>query len=273
MSPTSSLSSSSFRFGVVTPVVDGVAAWRDEVRRVADLGYTTLLVPDVPGWQPAPGPLLGVAASLTSMNVGTWVSASPLRPASTLAWEAHSLTELTEGRFQLGIGAGRPGIEDLVRELGLPPLTPAQRVDRIREVVRLLREHDGTELHTPVTMAVRGPNGRALAAELADMITFAITPDDRREQIVQLAREFLAVRELPVALHVQAVGETVAPFMSGPDTDPAQLRETDSLAYLPADPAAAAEQLYRSREEMGASFVAIGSNAAEILAPVVAELA
>ncbi|MET3805217.1 hypothetical protein ABIB25_002217 [Nakamurella sp. UYEF19] len=36
------------RFGVVAPVGSDLAAWRDQVRRVADSGYSTLLVPDVP---------------------------------------------------------------------------------------------------------------------------------------------------------------------------------------------------------------------------------
>jgi alkanesulfonate monooxygenase SsuD/methylene tetrahydromethanopterin reductase-like flavin-dependent oxidoreductase (luciferase family) len=262
-----------FRFGVVTPVVDGSARWRDEVRRIADHGYSTLLMPDVPGWQPAPGPALAVAASLTGLRVGTWVYASPLRPASTLAWEAHSLSEVTDGRFDLGIGTGRPGIEDLLGELGLPTLSPGQRVTRVRDAVALLREYDGPEMHTPVVMAVRGPRARALAAEVADMVTFVVSPDDRRDEVVQVARDLLAVRDIPVALHVSVVGDTVAPFMTSPDTDPALLRAADSLAILPADPGAAAEELQRCREEIGASYVVIGSNSADTLAPVVARLA
>src|SRR5436309_6134657 len=42
-----------FRFGVVCPLTTDLRAWRDQVRRVADSGYSTLLMPDVPGWQPA----------------------------------------------------------------------------------------------------------------------------------------------------------------------------------------------------------------------------
>src|SRR5205823_13700682 len=43
-----------FRFGVVCPFTTDLRAWRDRVRRIADSGYSTLLMPDVPGWQPAP---------------------------------------------------------------------------------------------------------------------------------------------------------------------------------------------------------------------------
>jgi alkanesulfonate monooxygenase SsuD/methylene tetrahydromethanopterin reductase-like flavin-dependent oxidoreductase (luciferase family) len=249
------------------------AIWREEVRRIADHGYSTVLMPDVPGWQPAPGPALAVAASLTNLRVGTWVYASPLRPASTLAWEAHSMSVLTDGRFDLGIGTGRPGLEELLRELGLPILTAGQRVTRIQDAVALLREYDGPDRHTPVVMAVRGPRARALAAEVADMVTFVMSPDDRRDEVVQMARDLRAVRDIPVALHVSVVGETVAPFMASPDTDPATLRAADSLAILPANPAAAIEEIQRCREEIGASYVVIGSNSADALAPVVARLA
>jgi len=262
-----------FRFGVVTPVLDSPANWRDEVRRIADLGYSTLLMPDVPGWQPAPGPALAVAASLADIRVGTWVYASPLRPASTLAWEAHSLSELTDGRFDLGIGTGRPGLDDLLRELGLPVLSPGERLTSIQDTVALLRTYDGPDRHTPVVMAVRGPKARALAAEIADMVTFVMSPGSTRDEVVQMARELRAVRDVPVALHVSVVGDDVAPFMAGPDTDPAELRAADSLAILPADPAAAVEELQRCREEIGATYVVIGSNSADTMAPVVAQLA
>jgi alkanesulfonate monooxygenase SsuD/methylene tetrahydromethanopterin reductase-like flavin-dependent oxidoreductase (luciferase family) len=160
-----------FRFGVVAPIQTELPAWRDRVRRIADSGYSTLLMPDVPKWQPAPGPTLAFAAALTDLRVGTWVYASPLRPAWNTAWEAHSLSVLTEGRFEMGVGTGRPGIEDELHELGLPVVPPGQRLAQVRETVTALRNLDGPGLHTPVVMAVRGPKARALAAEVADTVT------------------------------------------------------------------------------------------------------
>jgi len=61
--------------------------------------------------------------------------------------------------------------------------------------------------------------------------------------------------------------------MASPDTDPAALRAADSLAYLPDDPAAAAEEIQRRREEIGFSYFVFGADFADTLAPVVAELA
>lgn len=74
-----------FRFGVVAPIQTELPTWRDRVRRIADSGYSTLLMPDVPQWQPAPGPTLAFAAALADLRVGTWVYASPLRPAWSTA--------------------------------------------------------------------------------------------------------------------------------------------------------------------------------------------
>src|SRR5215475_8735769 len=185
-----------FRFGVVAPLTSDLPTWRDRVRRIADSGYSTLLMPDVPHWQPAPGPTLALAANLADVRVGTWVYASPLRPAWSTAWEAHSLSVLTDGRFEMGVGTGRPGIEDELRQLGLPVVTPGERLSQVREAVTSLRDLDGADFHTPVVMAVRGPKARALAADLADTVTFTAMPDEPRAEMMRMAVEFRAIRDL-----------------------------------------------------------------------------
>jgi hypothetical protein len=221
-----------FRFGVVAPLRTDLPTWLAQVRRIADSGYSTLLMPDFARLQPAPGPALATAAAITDLRVGTWVYASPLRPAWMTAWEAHSLSVLTGGRFELGIGTGRPGIEDELREKGLPVVSPSERLARIRETVRALRDLDGPDLHTPVAMAVRGPKARAVAAEVADTVTFVQMPDESRVEIERLARDFRALRDVELAVHVSVVGDRVAPFMAPPDTDPAVVRAADSLAHF-----------------------------------------
>ena len=262
-----------FRFGVVAPLTTDLATWRDRVRRIADSGYSTLLMPDVPQWQPAPGPTLAVAATLADLRVGSWVYASPLRPAWSTAWEAHSLSVLTDGRFEMGVGTGRPGIEDELRERGLPVLPSSERLARVRETVTTLRDLDGPDLHTPVVMAVRGPKALALAADLADTVNFALLPGEPRVEVARLVRDFRAIRDVEFALHVPVIGDAVAPFMAPSDTDPAALRAADSLAVLPDDPAAAADEIQRRREEIGFSYFVFGADSADALAPVVAKLA
>jgi len=262
-----------FRFGVTVPIRTDMPTWRDRLRRFADSGYSTLLMPDFPQLQPSPGPTLAVAAALTELRVGTWVYASPLRPAWSTAWEAHSLSVLTEGRFEMGVGTGRPGIEDELRDLGMPVVPPSERLTQVRETVTMLRELDGPALHTPVVMAVHGPKAQALAADLADTVTFALMPGEARADVEQRVRDFRAIRDVELSQHVAVIGDAVAPFMAPPDTDPAALRAADSLAILPDDPVAAAEEIQRRREELGFSYCVFGAEVSDSLAPVVAELA
>lgn len=262
-----------FRFGVVTPIQGTVQEWRDEVRRLADHGYSTVLMPDVQQWQPAPGPTLAVAATLVpELRVGTWVYASPLRPPSSVAWEAHSLSVLTEGRFEMGIGPGRPGMEDELREYGLPVASPGERLTQVRDSINWLRDLDGPDRRTPVVVAAHGPKSWTLAAELGDTIIAGV-PNDSRADIMQRAADARAVRDVELALHVPVVGDAPSAFMTSPDIDIPALREADSLSVLPSDTGAAVEELRRRREEGGFSYVVIGSNSADVFAPVVAELA
>ncbi len=259
-----------FRFGVVAPIRSDLPTWRDRVRRIADSGYSTLLMPDVPTWQPAIGPTLATAAALTDLRVGSWVYAAALREPWSTAWEAHSLSVLTEGRFEMGIGAGRPGIEV---ELGLPAVSPAERRTRMRETVAALRRFDGPELHTPVVMAVSGPKSQALALEVADSVTFVLSPDNDRAETTHRVRDFPEGRDIELGQHIAVVGDSVHPFMAPPTLDTAALRAADSLLVLPSDPAAAAEEIQRRREELGFSYFVIGADFAETLAPAVAQLA
>lgn len=270
MSDQDSRATRPFRFGVVAPVTSDLPAWRDQVRRIADSGYSTLLMPDVPTWQPALGPTLATAAALTDLRVGSWVYAAALREPSSTAWEAHSLSVLTEGRFEMGIGAGRPGIEV---ELGRPAVSPAERRTRMRETVAALRTFDGPDLHTPVVMAVSGPKSQALALEVADAVTFVLPPDDDRIETTRRVRDFASRSDIELAQHVAAIGDGVAPFMAPPDLDTAALRAADSLVILPNDPTAAAEEIQRRREEIGFSYFVFGANYAATLAPAVAKLA
>ena len=105
-----------------------------------------------------------------------------------------------------------------------------------------------------------------------DSVTFAAMPGDSRAEIMRMAADFRAIRDVELALHVPVVGDAVSPFMAPPDTDPAALRAADSLLALPGDPTAAIEEVLRRREECGFSYFVVGANAADALAPVVAEL-
>jgi alkanesulfonate monooxygenase SsuD/methylene tetrahydromethanopterin reductase-like flavin-dependent oxidoreductase (luciferase family) len=156
----------------------------------------------------------------------------------------------------------------------MPVVPRVERLAQVRETVTALRDLDGPGLHTPVVMAAGGQKARALAAEFADTVTFVVPPSATRAEVARLARDVRAERDVELALHVPVIGDYIAPFMASvQDTDPVALREADSLAFLPADPVAAAEEIQRRREEIGYSYFVFGADFAEAFAPVVARLA
>ena len=129
-----------FRFGVVGSPTTG-SEWIKTVRQAADLGYSTVLMPD--GLQlPSPFPSLAMAAAVADIRVGTFVAAAPLRTPRAAAWEAHTLTVLTDGRFEFGIGTGRPVAEQQTAELGLPWGSAKERRDQVRQTLDHLQQLD-----------------------------------------------------------------------------------------------------------------------------------
>jgi len=117
-----------FRFGVVTTPQDA-ERWVADVKRIADLGYSTVLMPD--GVQLlSPFSSLAVAATVAPVRVGTFVLASPLRTPRQAAWEAHSLSVLTQGRFDMGIGTGHDRVPRAPPSSACPTAPPPSGATR-----------------------------------------------------------------------------------------------------------------------------------------------
>ena len=76
-------------------------------QRAEDLGFSTLVIPDHFGAQLAPLPAIVSAAAVTTrLRFGTGVLDNDFRHPALLAKEAATVDLLTDGRFELGIGAG-----------------------------------------------------------------------------------------------------------------------------------------------------------------------
>jgi alkanesulfonate monooxygenase SsuD/methylene tetrahydromethanopterin reductase-like flavin-dependent oxidoreductase (luciferase family) len=267
-----------FRFAVQAAPQDA-DQWLALARRAEALGYATLLMPD--GIQlPSPMPALALAAgATTTLRVGTWVLASPLRAPRLAAWDAHTLSLLTGGRFELGIGTGRPqAAADAVQLLGQPEMTVPQRLARVEQTIDDLRALDG-EGHTPVLIAAAGPKSRALAAAKADIVTLAMGPFASREEVAGLVADVRAAAgdrgaSLEFAAPVFAVGDEAPPQMLRfLGTDMATLIERDSLVILRGTPAQMADELRRRRDVLGISYYSVNGTFIEQFAPVAESLA
>src|SRR5829696_1769134 len=96
-----------FRFGAQCSYAGSREEWAAKVRRLEDLGYSTVCVPDHFDDQLAPIPALSAAATATStLRVGTLVLDNDYRHPLITAKEAATVDLLSGGRMELGMGAG-----------------------------------------------------------------------------------------------------------------------------------------------------------------------
>jgi probable F420-dependent oxidoreductase len=129
-----------FRFAAqLSKAPDGTArGWAEQARRAEDLGYSTLFMPDHFGDQLAPIPALAaVAAATTTLRMGSLVFGNDYRHPFVLAKEAATLDLLSEGRFELSLGAG--WMKTDYEEAALTYDTPRVRVERFEEAVQVLQ--------------------------------------------------------------------------------------------------------------------------------------
>lgn len=140
-----------FRFGVNVWTARSAGDWLGLARRVEDLGYSTLNLPDHLTTRPAPMPALACAAAATTrLRVGTLVLNNDFRHPVLVAREAATLDLLSAGRFELGLGAGYMKAE--YDEAGLRFEPGGVRVERLAEAVGIITRLFGGE---PITFAGR----------------------------------------------------------------------------------------------------------------------
>src|SRR5262249_49174632 len=121
-----------FRFGVVAAQARSGEEWVAKARRAEALGYAAFLKPDTLSPTLRPLPALAAAAAAThSIRLGTYVLANDFRSPVLLARECAAIDFLSDGRFELGLGAGRPDSEHENRILGIPFASGGVRVERL----------------------------------------------------------------------------------------------------------------------------------------------
>ena len=201
-----------FRFGAVAGFGRSGQEWAANARHIEQLGFSTLLCPDGTGTF-APFQALSAAAAVTStLRLGTYVLASPLRTPGEVAWESASLDVLSGGRFELGLGAGRPDAERDAARLGVPFGTPGERIDRIEQTLQAVRtrfarsdeasRYDavrGVQQPQPaVLVAGNGPRMLDLAARAADTLALGLPPRSTEDDLRGEGRSGPCDRRRPV---------------------------------------------------------------------------
>jgi probable F420-dependent oxidoreductase len=284
-------------------------AWQDEARRAEDLGFDTVVVPDhVADDLLSPMVALATMAEATSrLRVGTFVLNNDFRHPALLAREAATIDLLTDGRLELGLGAGHSAPE--YAEIGLDFDPAAARVARLSESARLLRRlFDGEEvtfdgtyyrvtahrlapLRSPrLLIGGNGDRVLRLSASVADIVGFtglgATQPDGQRHatewELEQIDAKVAIVRaaagdrldqlELNALVqYVEITNDRVATaeaVAARLDVDPAVV--LDAPYMLIGTVAEIVEELERARERFGFSYF-VTRDAAQT-APIIAAL-
>ncbi len=289
-----------FRFGLVAPSAPSRSAWVSIARRAEELGYSTLLIPDrTTAGTLAPMPALAVAASVTtSLHVGSYVFCNGYRHPVLLAREAATLDLLSDGRFELGLGAGVSSTE--FEQMGIPFASAGARVNNLEETIQLVKQlfteetvnfrgkfHTITDVkgnirtvqkpYMPILVAGAGERMLKLAAKEADIIAIgskisahgADPTDATMEQkiiwIKEAAGERIADLELSQTIFDLEITD------SGTPRSPQQ--GGWSVPKRPLSTEQAVTHLLEQRERYGFSYLQVSVQQMENFAPVIAQLA
>lgn len=302
-----------YRFAVQGRNATTAAEWQAKARRAESLGYHLLLLPDHFAGGLAPFPALAIAAAATTrLRIGTYVLANDFRHPALLAKEAATLDRLSDGRFQLGLGAGWQRAEYQATSI---PFDPAStRIDRLAEAIDLLKRlfADGPasfagdhyrvndleigpkpiqQPHPPILVGGGGRRLLEVAARQADIVAFA--PRARPDGTLEPASiSAAATAEKAAWVQTAASPRPIAPernvyvYAVEITHDPAAAAARLAADFdLPADELRASphvllgsvdaivDLLHERRERYGITSITVGDHLIDALAPVVARLA
>lgn len=127
-----------FRFSIqLTGPAPGMT-WGETARKLEDLGWSALMMPDHFEDQLAVAPALAAAAeATTSLRLAALVFGNDYRHPVLLAKDMATLDVLSDGRMELGLGAG--WMKTDYEKAGMPYDRPGVRIDRMVESLEIIR--------------------------------------------------------------------------------------------------------------------------------------
>lgn len=267
-----------FRFQIGIHAIKSRAALQDKARRLEGLGFDVLHLPDHLG-APAPFPVLtAIAAATTTVRLGTYVLNACFYKPALLARDAAAVDLLSDGRFELGLGAGYAREEFEAAELAYP--SAGQRVDYLEHVTTYLKQHLP---RVPILIAGNGDRLLTVAARHANIIGLTgarVAPvDDPLAQRIEFVRAAAADRfddlELNLAITAVPVDNSGVPDLSLTRRYAPTLSDDELLAMpavLSGSPRDIADTLREYRQTYGLTSFTVQENHADGFAKVIAEL-
>jgi probable F420-dependent oxidoreductase len=134
-----------FRFGVQASKAASRHEWVEMAKKAETHGYDVLTMPDHFDDQLAPVPALMTAAdATTSLRIGALVWDNDYKHPLVLAKELATMDVLSDGRLEIGIGAG--WMRSDYDTAGMQYDSPGVRIDRFIEGVDVIRGHMGADV-------------------------------------------------------------------------------------------------------------------------------
>lgn len=313
-----------FRFAVQATNAAGGREWRDTVRRVEELGYSTLFLADhylgpgpaqkiarTPRQDLAPIAAMAAAAAVTeTLRIGCRVFCMDYHVPAVLAKEAATLDLLSDGRLEMGIGAGWSETE--YNAMGLTFDRPGRRIAKLAEVVAVIKAHwAGEQLdfagqivqvrgyagrpravqrpHPPIMIGGGGPRMLTYAAREADIVSMSSVPfvahdADGRDPHTVARRRIEAVRTAAGERYGRLEIESSPYFTAITDDSEAALDAAASSTGIPTEVLrehpnvmigsleSIVDTLYSRRESLGVNYVTVQQSQIESFAPIVERL-
>jgi probable F420-dependent oxidoreductase len=314
-----------FRFAVQSFSAASAREWRERAKRAEALGYSALHLADHvigpgtaiaksnhPIQQLAAVPAMMAAAdATTTLKVGCRVFCIDYQHPAVLAKQAATIDLLSDGRLELGLGAGWLAAE--YEALGIPMDPPGARIARLEETVGAFRAlFSGDEVaiagrnvrlagfagapqrrFPPLMIGGGGRRVLSLAAREADIVSLnfdnrsgvlgaegvrsgsAAATAEKVGWVRAAAGARFADVELEIGAYftfVQPGAEKIAAGMGrAMGIDAEEMLRHPHGLFGSVD--TACDELQRRREQYGISYVTVGDAALEPFAPVVARLA